>query len=44
MLASLVDRLPARESAAARLVLALDDEPLAFAGPHGQSLDWFGPA
>lgn len=44
VLASLVDRLPARESAAARLVLALDDEPLAFAGPHGLSLDWFGPA
>ncbi|MFD3706018.1 DUF2332 domain-containing protein [Nocardia sp. NPDC058658] len=38
------DRLPPREGAAARMVLALDDEPLAFAGPHGQSLDWFGPA
>jgi hypothetical protein len=24
-------------------VLALDEHPLAFAGPHGQSLDWFGP-
>ncbi|MFC6013240.1 DUF2332 family protein [Nocardia lasii] len=47
------DRLPGGSStgcpprdteAAARLVLALDDEPLAYAGPHGQSLDWFGPA
>lgn len=44
VIASLVDRLPTRESEAARLVLALDDEPLAYAGPHGQSLDWFGPA
>ncbi|MFG2445104.1 DUF2332 domain-containing protein [Nocardia fluminea] len=44
VLSSLADRLPPRESTAARLVLALDDEPLAFAGPHGQSLDWFGPA
>ncbi|MGY0497274.1 DUF2332 domain-containing protein [Nocardia sp. FBN12] len=44
VLSSLADRLPRRESVAARLVLALDDEPLAFAGPHGQSLDWFGPA
>jgi hypothetical protein len=24
-----------------RFVLALDEHPLAFAGPHGQSLDWF---
>ncbi|MGW5923733.1 DUF2332 domain-containing protein [Nocardia fluminea] len=44
VLSSPADRLPPRESIAARLVLALDDEPLAFAGPHGQSLDWFGPA
>jgi hypothetical protein len=44
VLGSLADRLPPREDMAARLVLALDDEPLAFAGPHGQSLDWFGPA
>ncbi|MFE5479136.1 DUF2332 domain-containing protein [Nocardia sp. NPDC056541] len=44
VLSTLADRLPPRESTAARLVLALDDEPLAFAGPHGQSLDWFGPA
>jgi hypothetical protein len=27
-----------------RFVLALDEHPLAFAGPHGQSLDWFGPS
>ncbi len=44
VLDSLADRLPRRASESARLVLALDDEPLAFAGPHGQSLDWFGPA
>ncbi|MFD3510374.1 DUF2332 domain-containing protein [Nocardia sp. NPDC058666] len=44
VLASLADRLPPRQSESARMVLALDDEPLAFAGPHGQSLDWFGPA
>lgn len=25
-------------------VLALDEHPLSFAGPHGQSLDWFEPA
>jgi hypothetical protein len=25
-------------------VLALDEHPLAFAGAHGQSLDWFGPS
>jgi hypothetical protein len=24
-------------------VLALDGRPVAFAGPHGQTLDWFGP-
>jgi hypothetical protein len=24
----------------ARFVLALDEVPLAFTGPHGQSLDW----
>ncbi|MFD3747214.1 DUF2332 domain-containing protein [Nocardia sp. NPDC058633] len=44
VLPSLVDRTPAPASKAAQLVLALDDEPLAFAGPHGQSLDWFVPA
>ncbi|WP_369184415.1 DUF2332 domain-containing protein [Streptomyces sp. Y1] len=25
-------------------VLALDEQPVAFTGPHGQSLDWFGAA
>lgn len=44
VLTSLVDRLPPLDTDAARMVLALDDVPLAFAGPHGQSLDWFGPA
>ncbi|MGW2253093.1 hypothetical protein ACWCXH_23250 [Kitasatospora sp. NPDC001660] len=24
--------------------LALDEHPVAFTGPHGQSLDWFGEA
>ena len=26
---------------AGRFVLALDEHPLAWTGPHGQSLDWF---
>ncbi|MFF2087081.1 DUF2332 domain-containing protein [Nocardia sp. NPDC058176] len=44
VLPGLVDRLPARGPDTARLVLAIDEVPLAFAGPHGQSLDWFGQA
>lgn len=44
VLPQLADRLPARDADTARLVLALDEVPLAFTGPHGQSLDWFGPA
>ena len=27
---------------AGRFVLALDEHPLAWSGPHGQSLDWLG--
>ncbi|MFB7878568.1 DUF2332 domain-containing protein [Nocardia sp. NPDC056064] len=38
----LTGQLPERDSCAARLVVALDEVPLAYAGPHGQSLDWFG--
>ena len=33
--------LPAGSGAAGRFVLALDEHPLAFTGPHGQNLDWF---
>lgn len=35
--------LPARADPTGRFVLALDEHPLAFTGPHGQSLDWFPP-
>lgn len=44
VLAEFAGRLPGRETIAARMVLAVDGEPVAYAGPHGQSLDWFGPA
>lgn len=44
VIAEFTDRLPQRDSATARMVLAVDGEPVAYAGPHGQSLDWFGPA
>lgn len=44
VLAEFADRLPGRETIAARMVLAVDGEPVAYAGPHGQSLAWFGPA
>ncbi|MCU1422651.1 MAG: hypothetical protein JWN36_2302 [Microbacteriaceae bacterium] len=33
--------LPAGSGSAGRFVLALDEHPLAFTGPHGQNLDWF---
>jgi hypothetical protein len=33
--------LPAGANSDGRFVLALDERPLAFTGPHGQSLDWF---
>jgi hypothetical protein len=29
------------ENAGGRFILALGAEPVAFAGPHRQSLDWF---
>ncbi len=38
----LTEQLPERDSDAARMVVALDEVALAYAGPHGQSLDWFG--
>jgi hypothetical protein len=31
-----------RRAPADRLLLSLDGEPVAFTGPHGQSLDWLG--
>ncbi|WP_276207240.1 hypothetical protein [Nocardia mangyaensis] len=43
MLIGLVYLLPQRDSDTARLELVIDEVPVAFAGPHGQSLDWFGP-
>lgn len=43
VLGAVKDRLPGSyETAARRFVLALDEIPVAYAGPHGQSLDWFG--
>ena len=33
--------LPPDDGADSRFVLALDQKPLAFTGPHGQSLEWF---
>ena len=27
----------------ALFALALDERPVAFSGPHGESLEWFGP-
>ncbi|MFE6920484.1 DUF2332 domain-containing protein [Nocardia sp. NPDC057663] len=44
VIAAFADRLPERDSGTARMALAVDGEPVAYAGPHGQSLDWFGPA
>ncbi|WP_280306915.1 DUF2332 domain-containing protein [Nocardia neocaledoniensis] len=44
VLPDFADRLPREETTAARMVVAVDGEPVAWAGPHGQSLDWFGPA
>lgn len=38
--AALPDGTDFAPDAAARYVLALDQKPLAFTGPHGQSLDW----
>ncbi|WP_278262868.1 DUF2332 domain-containing protein [Nocardia sp. AG03] len=38
----LTDQLPGRDSDDAQLVVALDEVALAYAGPHGQSLGWFG--
>ena len=32
--------LPDNGGSDGRFVLALDEVPLAFTGPHGQSLDW----
>jgi hypothetical protein len=40
MIPQVQQRLP---SGSGGFVLALDEHPLAFAGPHGQSLDWFEP-
>ncbi|GGK63777.1 DUF2332 domain-containing protein [Nocardia camponoti] len=42
VLPQLSTRIPPYDPAQARFVLALNEQPLAFAGPHGQSLDWFG--
>lgn len=44
MIAEFTGRLPERDSGSARMVLAVDGEPVSYAGPHGQYLDWFGPA
>ncbi|MFD5177371.1 DUF2332 domain-containing protein [Nocardia sp. NPDC058379] len=44
VIAEFTDRVPVQDSGRARMVLAVDGEPVAYAGPHGQSLDWFGPA
>jgi hypothetical protein len=33
--------IPPHSGAPGRFVLALNERPLAFTGPHGQSLDWF---
>ncbi|WP_342801685.1 DUF2332 domain-containing protein [Nocardia sp. No.11] len=44
VVAEFTDLLPERDSNTTRMVLAVDGEPVAYAGPHGQSLDWFGPA
>jgi hypothetical protein len=33
--------IPSHSGAPGRFVLALNERPLAFTGPHGQSLDWF---
>ncbi|MFI6155176.1 DUF2332 domain-containing protein [Kitasatospora sp. NPDC051170] len=44
VLPTVAERLP-RHAAPARtglFVLAVDERPVAFTGPHGQSLDWFG--
>ncbi|MFE3545881.1 DUF2332 domain-containing protein [Nocardia sp. NPDC059177] len=38
----LAGTLPERDWPSARLVSALDEVALAYAAPHGQSLDWFG--
>lgn len=44
VLPGFADRLRRDETTAARMVVAVDGEPVAYAGPHGQFLDWFGPA
>nr|WP_166682570.1 hypothetical protein [Streptomyces sp. 846.5] len=42
VLASVHDRLPRPAPQDHEVfVLALDGQPVAFTGPHGQSLDWF---
>ncbi|MFC4372479.1 DUF2332 domain-containing protein [Nocardia halotolerans] len=38
----LIGALPEVDSGSARMVVAMDEVPLAYAGPHGQTLDWFG--
>lgn len=44
VLPTVAERLPhgATPSRPGLFVLALDERPVAFTGPHGQSLDWFG--
>nr|BFD90285.1 DUF2332 domain-containing protein [Kitasatospora sp. Xyl93] len=45
VLPSVARRLPRPAPAGSGLfALALDERPVAFTGPHGQSLDWFGEA
>ncbi|MFJ7911659.1 DUF2332 domain-containing protein [Kitasatospora sp. NPDC096204] len=45
VLPTVARRLPRPAPAGSGLfVLALDERPVAFTGPHGQSLDWFGGA
>lgn len=44
LLPSVAERLPrATPTDRALFALALDERPVAFSGPHGESLEWFGP-
>ncbi|MFE7632422.1 DUF2332 domain-containing protein [Kitasatospora sp. NPDC057518] len=42
VLPAVARRLPRPAAVAGLFALALDERPVAFTGPHGQSLDWFG--
>ncbi|RGD58861.1 DUF2332 domain-containing protein [Kitasatospora xanthocidica] len=42
VLPAVARHLPRPAAVAGLFALALDERPVAFTGPHGQSLDWFG--